>query len=39
MKKIVITGPESSGKTSLFEAVNKEAGVIGVNECAREFIG
>jgi len=39
MKKIVITGPESSGKTSLVEAVNKESGVICVNEYAREFIG
>ena len=39
MKKIVVTGPESSGKTSLVEAVNKESGVIDVNEYARKFIG
>ena len=39
MKKIVITGPESSGKTTLFEQLTKAYKVFGVNEYAREYIG
>tara|TARA_Y100000589_G_scaffold2174_1_gene2025 strand:+ start:4589 stop:5104 length:516 start_codon:yes stop_codon:yes gene_type:complete len=38
MKKIVITGPESSGKTTLFEQLTKAYKVFGVNEYAREYI-
>lgn len=38
MKKIVITGPESSGKTTLFEQLTNTYKVFGVNEYAREYI-
>ena len=39
MKKIVITGPESSGKTTLFEQLTKIYKVFGADEYAREYIG
>ena len=39
MKKIIITGPESSGKTTLFEQMTSSYKIHGVNEYAREYIG
>ena len=38
MSKIIVTGPESSGKTTLFNKLIKSFGVIGVEEYAREYI-
>ena len=36
--KIVITGPESSGKSTLFKALEKHYKVIGAGEYARDFL-
>ena len=38
MKKVVITGPESSGKTTLFNAIEEKFGIAGVPEFARIYI-
>ena len=38
MKKVVITGPESSGKTTLFNAIKEKFGIAGVPEFARIYI-
>ena len=38
MKKVVITGPESSGKTTLFNAIEEKFGIAGVPEFARVYI-
>ena len=38
MKKVVITGPESSGKTTLFNAIEEKFGIVGVPEFARIYI-
>ena len=38
MSKIIITGPESSGKTTLFKRLVQSYGVSGVDEYAREYI-
>ncbi len=38
MSKIIVTGPESSGKTTLFNKLVTSLGVIGVEEYAREYI-
>ena len=39
MKKIIVTGPESSGKTTLFKQLVQYYDIAGVNEYAREHIG
>ena len=39
MKKIIVTGPESSGKTTLFKQITSFYKIRGVNEYAREYIG
>ena len=39
MKKIVITGPESSGKTTLFKKLISSYNISGVDGYAREYIG
>ena len=38
MRKVVITGPESSGKTTLFNAIEEKFGIAGVPEFARVYI-
>ena len=38
MNKIVITGPESSGKTTLFSSLQEEYDTCGVEEYARVYI-
>jgi len=38
MKKIVVTGPESSGKTTLVNTIEKKIGITGVPEFARIYI-
>ena len=38
MKKVVITGPESSGKTTLFNAIEEKFGIAGVPEFAGVYI-
>ena len=38
-EKIVITGPESSGKTTLFKKLISSYNILGVDEYAREYIG
>ena len=38
MKKVVITGPESSGKTTFFNAIEEKFGIAGVPEFARIYI-
>ncbi|MFC2087906.1 AAA family ATPase, partial [Bacteroidota bacterium] len=37
-KMIVITGPESTGKTTLTKVLSKKFEGIGINEYAREYI-
>lgn len=39
MKKIIVTGPESSGKTTLFKQITSSYKIRGVKEYAREYIG
>ena len=39
MRKIIITGPESSGKTTLFNQLIKCYNITGVDEYARKYIG
>ena len=38
MKKVIITGPESSGKTTLFKQLINYYGIVGVIEHSREYI-
>ena len=36
--KVVITGAESSGKTTLFESLEKYYGIVGAKEFARNYL-